>query len=135
MSPAGLVLAIGPSSSPEIQIDADRFARLLILTVSTKKKSRTKPKRATKIMLIRHAEKPAKDGAPFGITAKGERSKESLEVRGWQRAGALANLRSEEHTSELQSPCNLVCRLLLEKNNVTQSSCAGTWCVAVRSVS
>src|SRR5256885_12918650 len=25
------------------------------------------------------------------------------------------NVRSEEHTSELQSPCNLVCRLLLEK--------------------
>src|SRR5256885_5994457 len=31
--------------------------------------------------------------------------------------------RSEEHTSELQSPCNLVCRLLLEKNtaNLTVS--------------
>src|SRR5256885_12183617 len=28
-------------------------------------------------------------------------------------AGVL-NIRSEEHTSELQSPCNLVCRLLLE---------------------
>src|SRR2546426_2299727 len=28
--------------------------------------------------------------------------------------GELA-IRSEEHTSELQSPCNLVCRLLLEK--------------------
>src|SRR5256885_5251485 len=27
--------------------------------------------------------------------------------------------RSEEHTSELQSPCNLVCRLLLEKKNVS----------------
>src|SRR3989454_2658630 len=27
--------------------------------------------------------------------------------------------RSEEHTSELQSPCNLVCRLLLEKKNRT----------------
>src|ERR1039457_7708464 len=27
--------------------------------------------------------------------------------------------RSEEHTSELQSPCNLVCRLLLEKKNYT----------------
>src|ERR1022692_3992379 len=26
----------------------------------------------------------------------------------------LKGLRSEEHTSELQSPCNLVCRLLLE---------------------
>src|SRR5256885_10449520 len=29
--------------------------------------------------------------------------------------GLAADLRSEEHTSELQSPCNLVCRLLLEK--------------------
>src|SRR2546426_8624876 len=29
--------------------------------------------------------------------------------------------RSEEHTSELQSPCNLVCRLLLEKKNVPQA--------------
>src|SRR5256885_11736531 len=28
---------------------------------------------------------------------------------------ALGAWRSEEHTSELQSPCNLVCRLLLEK--------------------
>src|ERR1039457_7311451 len=27
--------------------------------------------------------------------------------------------RSEEHTSELQSPCNIVCRLLLEKKNTT----------------
>src|SRR5256885_10561369 len=30
------------------------------------------------------------------------------------------NARSEEHTSELQSPCNLVCRLLLEKKNTTK---------------
>src|SRR5256885_8623152 len=30
-------------------------------------------------------------------------------------------LRSEEHTSELQSPCNLVCRLLLEKKKSTSS--------------
>src|SRR2546426_8131623 len=28
--------------------------------------------------------------------------------------------RSEEHTSELQSPCNIVCRLLLEKKNGSQ---------------
>src|SRR2546426_4018745 len=27
----------------------------------------------------------------------------------------IESFRSEEHTSELQSPCNLVCRLLLEK--------------------
>src|SRR5256885_499606 len=30
---------------------------------------------------------------------------------------AFTGNRSEEHTSELQSPCNLVCRLLLEKKN------------------
>src|SRR5256885_4074831 len=30
-------------------------------------------------------------------------------------SSALESGRSEEHTSELQSPCNLVCRLLLEK--------------------
>src|SRR5688500_20125067 len=31
------------------------------------------------------------------------------------RRGVVRGGRSEEHTSELQSPCNLVCRLLLEK--------------------
>src|SRR2546426_4716418 len=31
-------------------------------------------------------------------------------------------LRSEEHTSELQSPCNLVCRLLLEKKKIMAPS-------------
>src|SRR5256885_5537774 len=33
------------------------------------------------------------------------------------------DLRSEEHTSELQSPCNLVCRLLLEKKKKKTSAC------------
>src|SRR5256885_8115076 len=32
-----------------------------------------------------------------------------------RRAQRIRLARSEEHTSELQSPCNLVCRLLLEK--------------------
>src|SRR2546426_4606276 len=34
-------------------------------------------------------------------------------------AYVYVNGRSEEHTSELQSPCNLVCRLLLEKKKKT----------------
>src|SRR5256885_11052502 len=38
------------------------------------------------------------------------------------RAAAESHARSEEHTSELQSPCNLVCRLLLEKKKYTTSS-------------
>src|ERR1022692_5328872 len=44
-----------------------------------------------------------------------------------KRAGTSRpwTLRSEEHTSELQSPCNLVCRLLLEKkkrHDITSTS-------------
>src|SRR6516162_11829380 len=37
---------------------------------------------------------------------------------GRKRHGCAACGRSEEHTSELQSPCNLVCRLLLEKKKI-----------------
>src|SRR5256885_10875540 len=44
--------------------------------------------------------------APHGASAAGS------PWPGWTR---LPTGRSEEHTSELQSPCNLVCRLLLEK--------------------
>src|SRR5256885_14604384 len=36
---------------------------------------------------------------------------------------AVLNKRSEEHTSELQSPCNLVCRLLLEKKKKSINTC------------
>src|SRR2546426_4962692 len=36
--------------------------------------------------------------------------------------GVPSVVRSEEHTSELQSPCNLVCRLLLEKKKKTSKS-------------
>src|SRR2546426_4659581 len=39
------------------------------------------------------------------------------QVRGGARLAGIQLWRSEEHTSELQSPCNLVCRLLLEKKN------------------
>src|SRR5256885_4858352 len=39
----------------------------------------------------------------------------------WVKLPEITN-RSEEHTSELQSPCNLVCRLLLEKKKKTSSA-------------
>src|SRR2546426_8937331 len=54
------------------------------------------------------------------------RSKRPLEHRfreipqGSEHSRSGADERSEEHTSELQSPCNLVCRLLLEKKKITQ---------------
>src|SRR5256885_7358695 len=41
--------------------------------------------------------------------------------RGKPRSGSGGG-RSEEHTSELQSPCNLVCRLLLEKKKKRNES-------------
>src|SRR5256885_7117852 len=47
--------------------------------------------------------------SPFGFTAP---------PPSWKMIRATSfslSRRSEEHTSELQSPCNLVCRLLLEK--------------------
>src|SRR2546426_6987527 len=47
----------------------------------------------------------------------GERCLQQFPARHGVRRGSSGGTRcrSEEHTSELQSPCNLVCRLLLEK--------------------
>src|SRR2546426_1531362 len=60
---------------------------------------------------------------------KGDFQQFSFPERGWVRSAsrsaclrgmAWVSRRSEEHTSELQSPCNLVCRLLLEKKKKRQ---------------
>ena len=56
-----------------------------------------------KIMIVRHAEKPADSGKPHGVDADGEQDKESLIVQGWQRAGALAVLFAPSHGA-LQNP-------------------------------
>src|SRR5256885_7113728 len=56
----------------------------------------------------------AAPGMPAGLLAAppGSMARDSL-----AQAGEGVEHRSEEHTSELQSPCNLVCRLLLEKKH------------------
>src|SRR5256885_13224058 len=43
---------------------------------------------------------------------------QEIKVGAGRTAIEFSGNRSEEHTSELQSPCNLVCRLLLEKKNI-----------------
>src|SRR5256885_9515420 len=48
-----------------------------------------------------------------------------LVEHGAEAGGVQLPLRSEEHTSELQSPCNLVCRLLLEVKDITAVPSAG----------
>src|SRR5207244_8559556 len=57
---------------------------------------------------------PADCGRPDVSVGRGHRNDEPL--RALERQGGAAT-RSEEHTSELQSPDHLVCRLLLEKRN------------------
>jgi len=51
----------------------------------------------TKIMLIRHAEKPSDDGSVAGISSTGQLDPEALVVRGWQRAGALVRFFAPLH--------------------------------------
>src|SRR5256885_8434111 len=55
---------------------------------------------------------------------------EVLDRNGQNRTKTAKDLgvdpRSEEHTSELQSPCNLVCRLLLEKKKTSSLACLKT---------
>src|SRR5260370_3761917 len=58
------------------------------------------------------------EDVPLLIRGRGE----ILEHRNFRRARAGNSGRSEEHTSELQSHLNLVCRLLLEKKNKNSES-------------
>src|SRR5256885_3907138 len=57
------------------------------------RQSKKSNQKFTRLRMVAHAGLPTRYGRIFG--------------------------RSEEHTSELQSPCNLVCRLLLEKKKTT----------------
>src|SRR5256885_7411045 len=49
------------------------------------------------------------------VHAPEDRARQLRDRRGADGLDPLGRVRSEEHTSELQSPCNLVCRLLLLK--------------------
>src|SRR5688572_31696616 len=52
-----------------------------------------------------------------GTALRGSRGRERMACR---HHGGAAPVRSEEHTSELQSQSNLVCRLLLEKKKINK---------------
>src|SRR5688572_31251586 len=57
---------------------------------------------------------------------RGMRHPVQTDGRRWRTNGSGRRPRSEEHTSELQSQSNLVCRLLLEKKKSTNDSCSNT---------
>src|SRR5256885_11693112 len=59
------------------------------------------------------------DALPISLRRGGRPGRGTARGRASEAAASGACPRSEEHTSELQSPCNLVCRLLLEKKKNT----------------
>src|SRR5690348_17553718 len=70
-----------------------------------------------------------RDGAAVGVSSRARgngcarrgraaRSEVQFDLQPTSGRQSFADPRSEEHTSELQSPVHLVCRLLLEKKNV-----------------
>src|SRR5688572_32528923 len=65
------------------------------------------------------ADHPHLGGARDGFRERGERHGRSAQPGAGVEAGSNDGSRSEEHTSELQSQSNLVCRLLLEKKKTT----------------
>src|SRR5256885_13237585 len=64
---------------------------------------------------------PAAKLGPVGVSAVGEQRRRERCQQHRPHEDDLWDRRSEEHTSELQSPCNLVCRLLLEKKKDPQT--------------
>src|SRR5205823_8883835 len=73
-------------------------------------------------VLVRQATSAATPGSPPRTRAAPARS-----ARGRRAGAATSSARSEEHTSELQSLAYLVCRLLLEKKQVTGQSEGMVW--------
>src|SRR5438309_8368521 len=61
------------------------------------------------------------DALPISVLGRNQQQP-SLGIRILPRAGRILPARSEEHTSELQSQFHLVCRLLLEKKKIQNSS-------------
>src|ERR1041384_526007 len=116
---------------------------------------------ATKIMIIRHAEKPASPPPPHGVDVKGDDNKDSLIVQGWQRAGALVALfapsrgplqdprlatpdfiyasatsdtegnRPEETVTPLMSKLNLLGNFEFQKDNVSGVAASALSCAGV----
>src|SRR5207244_12242634 len=80
---------------------------------------RTHARRVRRRRLEDHWEAPAESRLP-GIRHRPRqalRASRSARVEGYRDAARAGPRRSEEHTSELQSPDQLVCRLMLETKN------------------
>src|SRR2546426_3422510 len=93
---------------PERQYDGVLGCRRLQLEVEA----------ATKALAQREAPRPVHTAAERRVQHELHPACLVEEPLEHQRLLRGDDARSEEHTSELQSPCNLVCRLLLEKKKI-----------------
>src|SRR5207248_5947550 len=73
------------------------------------------PRASMRVLGIRVGVRPARPGPSAGKNALVRRLRPQPDSRSNWRRTVSKEARSEEHTSELQSPYDLVCRLLLEK--------------------
>src|SRR5205823_7371288 len=104
-----------PSSSLLLPVDCS-FDHPVLLSFPTRRSSD----------LRRHRPGPVRHRRRVGGAARGHAAVHRLDDGGHygdiRRGAARHRLRSEEHTSELQSLAYLVCRLLLEKKKYKRSS-------------
>src|SRR5256885_10546038 len=76
--------------------------------------------RSGTVIAVALTSQPQKAGFPLTLELKVAQLRKPTWAKISQiRALSVERIRSEEHTSELQSPCNLVCRLLLEKKKTS----------------
>src|SRR2546426_8687290 len=74
---------------------------------------------------------------PYGscrLARRRDRRNRGDRARNGTGTGAGGVARSEEHTSKLQSPCNLVCRLLLEKKKKKKNDTSHILCNSIVTV-
>src|SRR6266487_6208614 len=99
---------------PRIKISVVRRSMVIVKTCAPRGRRRSPPTalpRASQAPSARRARQDSRSPARAGLRAYAP----AAEIRGRFR-------QAEEHTSELQSPVHLVCRLLLEKKNKKQQT-------------
>src|SRR3989454_9097201 len=104
---------VGAEAAAQRVLDATHFGRLAQSLLEARAPDR-RSAAAHPVLHLAHRE-------PEVRRLCGERRRHPRVLEPEQRA-RVADRESEEHTSELQSPCNLVCRLLLEKKKKKQNS-------------
>src|SRR5690348_18105317 len=84
------------------------------------------PPRSTLFPTRRSSDLPRRGSEPLGALEEPPQQERGADHEGHRHRVAVGPLqlghRSEEHTSELQSPVHLVCRLLLEKKNKMETT-------------